>query len=63
MVVQRKYVKKQKQTVKNEKSFSFYGRPLLHEITPKIASTGLHKKDITKINLKVEKTVFFFPFF
>ena len=46
MVVQRKYVKKQ--TVKIEKSYSFYERPFLHEITPKIASNGLHKKDMTK---------------
>ena len=42
IVVQRKYLKKQ--TVKIEKIYSFYGRPFLHEITPKIASTGLHQK-------------------
>ena len=46
MLVQSKYVKKQ--TVKIEKSYSFYERPFLHEITPKIASNGLHKKDMTK---------------
>ena len=61
MVVQRKYVKKQ--TVKNEKSFSFNKRPFLHEKTPKIASTGLHKKDMTKLNLKIKKIVFLFMFF
>ena len=61
MVVQRKYAKKQ--TVKKEKSFSLYKRPFLHEKTPKVASTGLHKKDMRKLNLKIKKIVFLFMFF
>ena len=57
MVVQKKYVKKQ--TVKIGESYSFFERPFLHQTTPKIASTGLHKKDMTKLNLKIKKLISF----
>ena len=56
MVVQKKYVKKQ--TVITGESYSFFERPFLHQTTPKIASTGLHKKDMKK-NLKNKKNKFF----
>ena len=61
VVVQKKYVKKQ--TVKIGESYSFFERPFLHQTTPKIASTSLHKKDMTKLNLKNKKSVFIFMFF
>ena len=68
MVVHRKDFKKQ--YVKIEKVCFPYERPFLQkkersfllERVLKIASIGLHKEAVTKLNLKLEKTTFLYPF-
>ena len=56
MVLHRKKFKIQK--VKIKKISFFHERSFLHEFFQKIASIGLHKEDMKKMNLKIENKTF-----
>ena len=57
MVLHRKKFKRQK--VKIKKFSFFHERSFLHEFFQKIAPIGLHKKDMRKLNMKIEKKPFY----